>query len=169
MTSASDKELTAISDIACQTVPGLLGLKHVTREIMQLILRAMDWKACQALLQPPPDTSQLLLNPASLSYPASLSSLSGWMNAGAPAPKKRNPKTQRSLGNNSSRKMKHEYTGSLIEIFRVSVNKNGTNRNLLFILYMVYVRFLFYNLVIVVFLVHRNSVIVFSKLTITRL
>jgi len=50
MTSALAKELTAISNMACQTVPDLSALEHVTREIMELILHAMDWKACLALL-----------------------------------------------------------------------------------------------------------------------
>ena len=44
MTSAMGKELTAISDMACQTVSDLLDLKHVTREIMKMILHAMELK-----------------------------------------------------------------------------------------------------------------------------
>jgi len=43
-------DITAISDMACQTVPVLLGFKHVTREIMEVILHVMDWKACLAIL-----------------------------------------------------------------------------------------------------------------------
>ena len=77
MTSALGKELPAISDMACQTVSDLLDLKHVTREIMEMILHAMELKACLDLPWPSRDTNLLLLNPVSLFILVSFSSLSG--------------------------------------------------------------------------------------------
>ena len=85
MTSVLDKGLTVISDMVCQTVPDFSGFTRLTRGITVIILHVMEWNVCLALLWPQQDTNRINLNPATLSTPVSLFSLSSWMNARAPA------------------------------------------------------------------------------------